>query len=155
MIGSYCHSEKNSNELSLSMFSANKHLKVCMNINISFILFPLYTERRYLFFLTWTEQYTDNNELMKNGFVKKVWPVLLFNDGMRKILAWLLDLDGILGMLLMNSCSIVSSFFVCTLHDLSLLLLLDGLPEPKPRFQHHQLFFSTTSTYFMYMYVRE
>ena len=55
---------------------------------------------------------------MKNGLGKKVWPVLLFN-GMRKILAWLLNLDGILGMLLMNTCSIVSSFFVCTLHDIS------------------------------------
>ena len=131
------------------MFSVNKRLNVCLNINISItytisIVCILKEDTCFLRELS-SIVYTDNNDPMKNGFVKKVWPVLLFNDGMRKILAWLLDLDGILGMLLMNSCSIVSSFFVCTLHDLSLVLLLDGLPEPKPRFQHHQLFFSTST----------
>ena len=128
------------------MFSVNKPLKVCMNfdISITYTISIVYWKKIPVFYVNWAVD-TDNNDLMKNGFVKKVWPVLLFNDGMRKILAWLLDLDGILGMLLMNSCSIVSSFFVCTLHDLSLVLLLDGLPEPKPRFQHHQLFFSTST----------
>ena len=75
-----------------------------------------------IYFFVWTMM-----NLMKNGLRKKVWPVLLFN-GMRKILAWLLNLDGILGMLLMNTCSIVSSFFVCTLHDISLLA---GLLDPN------------------------
>ena len=93
-------------------FTCPSHFQTTKNIRIGQVNYCFLCTKRWFFF------HTDNDDLMKNGLGKKVWPVLLFN-GMRKILAWLLNLDGILGMLLMNTCSIVSSFFVCTLHDIS------------------------------------